>query len=361
MQLFLNCPPGLEPVLLREVRAMGWTDAKFEPGGVTFEGDLADVVAANRDLRGATRVLARIGTFRAFHLSQLDKRARKFAWGEFLRPDVPVRVEVVCKRSKIYHSGAARQRIERAISEELGAKISEDAAVCLKVRIEDDLVTLSIDTSGDSLHKRGHKVAVGKAPMRETLAALFLMECGFDGRMPVVDPMCGSGTFVIEAAEMALGLAAGRSRGFAYELLALDMPAARSIAPKAQVPSGLRFFGYDRNAGAIDMARANAERAGVSDISEFVQQPISDLTAPDTEPGLVIVNPPYGSRIGNKKQLYGLYATLGERLKDGFPGWKVGIITSDTSLARSTGLPGLKNGPPIPHGGLKVRLFQSQL
>ncbi len=360
MTIFLACPPGLEDVLRDEARELGWAKAQSVPGGVEFEGGWPDVWRANLELRGATRVLVRIGSFLAFHPAQLDKRSRKFNWGAVLRPDVPVRVEVVSKRSKIYHAGAAKQRIERAITEELGAPISAEGLVSLKVRIDDNVVTISVDASGESLHKRGHKEAVGKAPMRETLAALFLRSCGYDGSQAIYDPMCGSGTFVIEAAEMALGLQAGRARGFAFEHLAtFDADGYAALKRPAVVGEGLRFFGSDRNDGAIANSTANALRAGVSEVTSFQKAAVSDMARPDTEPGLVIVNPPYGSRIGNKKLLFGLYASLGERLKADFAGWRVGMITSDTGLARATGLPGMRNGPPIPHGGLKVKLFEA--
>jgi len=360
MPIFLACPPGLEPVLRTEARQLGWKKAKAVAGGVEFFGSWPDVWRANLELRGATRVLVRIGSFSAVHLSQLDKRARKFRWADFLRADVPVRVEVTSRRSKIYHEGAAKQRIERAIAEELGAPIEADAPITLKVRIEANQVTLSIDSSGESLHKRGHKEAVGKAPMRETLAALFLRSCGFDGSQPVYDPMCGSGTFVIEAAEMALGLQAGRARSFAFEELAtFDTEAFVALKGRDAVATDLMFYGSDRNAGAIQNANANAKRAGVAGQTQFIEAAVSDMQRPDGPVGLVIVNPPYGARIGDKKKLFGLYAALGQRLKSEFGGWRVGIITSDADLARATGLPGLTNGAPIPHGGLKVRLFQA--
>lgn len=360
MPVFLACPPGLEKTLQAETRRLGWKKARSTPGGVEFFGDWSDVWRANLELRGATRVLVRIGMFPAMHLSQLDKRARKFAWGNILRPDVPVRVEADCKRSKIYHEGAARERVERAISEELGVPISPDAPVTVRVRIENNQVTLSIDSSGELLHKRGHKAAVGKAPMRETLAALFLRECGYDGSQPVYDPMCGAGTFVIEAAEMALGLQAGRAREFAFEYLAtFDAEGYAELKSDKRGSTELRFYGSDRNAGAIANAEANAERADVSDICVFRQVAISDIERPDGPPGIVIVNPPYGARIGDKKKLFGLYAAMGQRLKSEFSGWAVGIITSDADLARATGLPDLRNGPPIPHGGLKVKLYQA--
>ena len=361
-EIFLSAPPGLETVLCDEAREAGFPDPQQVPGGVTFQGGWPDVWRANLVLRGAGRVLARIGGFPVFHLAQLDKRARKFDWGGSLRPDVPVRVDVTCKKSKIYHAGAARQRIEMALTESFGATLSSDAEIQIKARIDDNFCTFSVDTSGTSLHKRGHKEAVGKAPMRETLAALFLRECGYDGTEPAVDPMCGSGTFLIEAAEIAKGLAPGRARRFAFEELAtFDSVAWQTLKDKstAETAPSSRCYGFDRDQGAIGMSQANAKRAGVDEICSFTCQPVSALTPPDGEPGLVIVNPPYGARIGNKKLLFGLYAALGDVLKTRFAGWRVGIVTSEAALARATGLPFLPPGPPVPLGGLKIKLYRT--
>ncbi|SEO04965.1 putative N6-adenine-specific DNA methylase [Paracoccus alcaliphilus] len=358
-EIFLVATPGLEAPLAAEVAELGWQPVT-QPGGVTIHGGWPDVWRANLMLRGATRVLARVGSFRAMHLAQLDKRARKFPWNQVLRPDLPVRVEATCRASRIYHAGAATQRIERAIAEELGAPIVADAAIVVKLRIEDDLATISLDTTGESLHKRGHKEAVAKAPMRETMAAMFLREMGFDGSQVVLDPMCGSGTFVIEAAEIASGLAAGRSRGFAFEQLA-SFDAGAWAAMRAGVtarPPTQCFFGSDRDAGAIRMSLANAARAGVGDVIRFTCHSVSDLQRPDCAPGIIIVNPPYGARIGNKGPLFGLYAAMGEVFRNRFGGWRVGIITSEGGLAKATGL-SLVPGPIVAHGGLKVRLWQT--
>ncbi len=359
-EIFLAAAPGLEPALADEACAAGLALPQAVPGGVLARGDWPDIWRANLVLRGAGRVLVRIGAFRAFHLAQLDKRARKFPWGDVLRSDVPVKVETVCRASKIYHAGAATQRIERAIAEELGAPIGA-GGVTVKVRIEDNLVTLSVDSSGEPLHRRGHKQAVGKAPLRETLAALFLAQCGYRGTEPVVDPMCGSGTFVIEAAEIAAGLAPGRARGFAFERLAgFDADVwARMKAARAPHETALRFHGFDRDAGAAQMAAANAHRAGVADIAHFARQPISDLAPPEGPPGLVMVNPPYGARIGDKRPLFALYGGLGAVLRARFSGWRVGIVTSDAGLAKAAALPFAPPGPPVAHGGLKVRLYQT--
>lgn len=360
-EIFLVSTPGFESVLCAEAQANGFIDPKAVTGGVTIRGGWPEVWRANLKLRGASSVFARIGAFPVFHLAQLDKRARKLAWGQTLRKDVPFRVEASCRHSKIYHSGAAKQRIETAIAETLGAPVSPEADICVKARIEDDLCTISIDTSGESLHKRGHKEAVNKAPMRETLASLFLRQCGFDGTEPVLDPMCGSGTFVIEAAEIAANLDPGRSRSFAFEKLASFDAAAwqrlRGSGAGGSVMPSRRFYGCDRDAGAITMSRANAERAGVADITSFRHCAISAVTAPAGKPGLVIVNPPYGQRIGDKKRLYPLYGSLGQTLLARFAGWRVAVVTSDASLAKACGLPFAPPAAPVSHGGQRVTLF----
>ena len=361
-EIFLACPPGLEPVLAAEAAEAGFAAPAAVPGGVTVRGGWPEVWRANLTLRCTVRVLARVGAFRALHLAQLDKRARRFPWGDVLRAEVPVRVEAAADaRSRIYHAGAARQRIATALAAN-GYVLAADAPVTVRARVADDLVTLSVDTSGDSLHKRGAKAAVGRAPMRETMAAAFLRACGYDGAEPVLDPMCGSGTFVIEAAEIAAGLMPGRARGFAFEHLAtFDADAwAAMRAPAAPRATEARCHGSDRDAGAFAAARANAERAGVAHLVSFARRTVSEIVPPDGPPGLVIVNPPYGTRIGDRGPLHGLHAALGRALSERFAGWRVGLVTTEPGLAASTGLPFLEPGPPVAHGGLRVRLYRTQ-
>ncbi len=361
LEIFLVATPGLEAPLHAETVVKGFAAAKIVPGGVSCRGDWPEVWRANLCLRGANKVLVRLGSFPAVHLAQLDKRARKFPWSDILRSDVPVKVEATSRKSRIYHAGAARQRIERAISETLGAPISSDAGLRVLLRIEKDICTLSVDTSGEPLHKRGHKPAVAKAPMRETMAAMFLRECGFDGSEPVLDPMCGSGTFVIEAAEIALGLNPGRSRHFAFEdLHGFDSKAWAAMQqsdPRSE--TDMVFDGSDRNAGAADAATTNADRAGVAAHTRFQCKSVSDIKPPAGPAGLVIVNPPYGARIGDEKRLRSLYGSLGKGLMSRFSGWRVGIVTSNQSLARSTRLPLLAPGPVVDHGGTKIRLYRT--
>lgn len=366
LEIFLVTAPGLETALCREVSQKGFREAESSVGGVSFKGGWPDVWRANLELRGASKVLVRLGAFRALHLAQLDKRARKFPWADVLHPDRPVRVDVTTKKSRIYHKKAAAERIERAITEELGAEISAEADICIKVRILDDMCTISVDTSGEALHKRGHKEAVSKAPMRENLAALLLQECGFDGHEPLVDPMCGSGTFPIEAAEIAAGLMPGRSRKFAFEQLATfdEVAWAKMKKRTSKSTPTMRFYGFDHDSGAVRMSSANAERAGVQGLTEFRAQTVSDLALPeglsDGISGLVIINPPYGVRISEAKRLTPLYKSLGQALKSNFGGWRIGLVTGSDMLAKATGLRFEKQPVSFSHGGLHVKLYKTK-
>ena len=358
-EIFLATTPGLENALYDEVRLKGFKQAKVTSGGVTIHGDWPDVWRANLWVRGASRVLARIASFKVTHLAQLEMAAKDVSWCDILYSVHGFRVDVSCSKSRIYHSGAAAERIERAISSVLKTEPSSEADITIMGRIDHDICTLSVDTSGELLHKRGFRTAVNKAPMRENMAALFLQQCGYKGTEPVYDPMCGSGTFVIEAAEIAARLNPGRGREFAFEkLVTFDAEAwdkMRNV--KRQADSDVRFYGSDRDNGAVKMSAENAERAGVQHITEFRQQTISDITPPTHTPGLVIINPPYGKRISEKQALTSLYQTMGKVLKERFSGWRVGIITTDRGLAQATGLPFLPTNAPVQHGGLRVNLF----
>ncbi|MEP4052500.1 MAG: class I SAM-dependent RNA methyltransferase [Litorimonas sp.] len=364
-EIFLVTLPGLEEFLLAEAREQGFKKPKAISGGVLIQGGWSEVWRANLVLRGASKVLARIGEFRAHHLAQLDKHARNFPWADFLAPGHSVKVEVSTNRkSEIYHSGAAEQRFERAIAETFGARIAdrlEDTDILVKVRIARNLVIISLETSGTALHKRGYKQAMGKAPLRETIAAMTLRACGYKRKEPLLDPMCGSGTYPIEAAEIAGNLMAGRERSFAFEKLVSYNPEAVKKMKEdwfTREPVS-HFYGYDKNANVIESAKANAARAGVGDACQFAAGPLSKLQPPEGPPGLVMVNPPYGERIGNKKELLGLYREFGDVMQKRFAGWRIGLVTSDDALAQSTKLPWTNISAPIPHGGLKIKLYQT--
>ncbi|OFW87017.1 MAG: RNA methyltransferase [Alphaproteobacteria bacterium RIFCSPHIGHO2_12_FULL_45_9] len=361
-EIFLATAPGLEGLLYDEVRSKGFKQAKNITGGVTIIGGWPEVWRANLWVRGASRVLARIDSFKVLHLAELNQRTREIPWGDLLGSGTSFRVEVTCSKSRIYHSDAAAERIERAIAETLKSQASQDAEITVMARIHHDICTISIDTSGESLHKRGFKESVNKAPMRENMAALFLQQCGYKGTESVFDPMCGSGTFVIEAAEIAMRLNPGRARHFAFEKLAnFDLAAWEKMrSVERQISPDLRFYGSDRDEGAVRMSGENAARAGVEKFTEFQQRSISDIVPPTSVPGLVIINPPYGTRIGDKSKLLPLYQTLGKVLHDRFSGWRVGLIATDTALAKATSLPFLPTTEPVQHGGLRVNLFRTE-
>jgi putative N6-adenine-specific DNA methylase len=359
--IFLVTAPGLEAVLAAEARDAGFDVLGTVAGGVTLAGGWPEAWRANLDLRGAVRVLVRVAEFRAMHLAQLDKRARKLPWGDWLRTRETVRVEAVCRKSRIYHDKAAAQRIEGALAAN-GFTVKSEGTVSVKLRIEDDLATVSLDTTGEALHRRGLKEKVHKAPMRETLAALFLRAAGYVGTGTVLDPMCGSGTFVIEAAEIAAGLQPGRARGFAFQRFpSFDPDAFEAMRRSAPVDGSVRLFGSDRDTGAVAMARANAERAGVEAVTRFDHTAIGDLTPPDAPPGLVILNPPYGGRLGKNGPLTGLYAAFGEVMRSRFSGWRVAMVTSEAGLARASGLHWEAPGSIVDNGGIKVRLWQARI
>ncbi|MGR3713836.1 MAG: THUMP domain-containing class I SAM-dependent RNA methyltransferase [Shimia sp.] len=362
-EIFVTTAPGLEKPLAAEMAEAGFKKPKMLPGGVRFRGNWHDVWRANLTLRGAVKVLARVGSFQTMQLEGLKNLTADLPWLTFLSPDVPVKIDVTTQKSKIYHAGAAQERIENALREAIGVTISPDAPITIKVRIDNNMITFSLDTSGDSLHKRGFKAAVAKAPMRETMAAMFLRQMGYDGTQTVLDPMCGSGTFVIEAAEIAAGLLPGRERSFAFEHLAIfDMEAYAALrATDTTTAPTARFFGSDRDAGAIRMSQDNATRAGVADLCTFEKTSAGDITPPKGPAGIVIVNPPYGSRIGDKKPLFSLHASLGSALKKHFAGWRVGLVTTDKGLAKSTGLPMEAPFVSVAHGGLSVSLYTCDL
>lgn len=380
--LFLVVPPGLEPLAADEARTAGFAVAGTETGGVALDGGWPEAMRANLALRLPVRVLWRIGEFRAPHLAMLDRRARRFPWRDWLRPDVPVRVEASVRASRIWHAGAAADRIGRAIAETLGAPVTArggrgggdegadiaaeapggaGGGITLKARIVDDLVTLSLDTSGAPLYRRGFRPAVAKAPLRETLAAAVLQAAGYDGAEAVVDPMCGSGTLLIEAAEIAAALPPGRGREFAFQRLAgFDPQAWAALRGPAPAPAAgpARLFGSDRDQGAVEAAAGNALRAGVGALCRFERRAVSDLAPPPgLPPGLVITNPPWGLRLGERKLLFALYGTVGRVLAERFAGWRVAVLAPDPGLVAATGLGLAAEGPPLDIGGVKARLW----
>jgi putative N6-adenine-specific DNA methylase len=379
IEMFAVCVPGLEPVVAAELRELGGHPSGVESsggidgirertGGVEFKGDFTSLMRANLELRCVTRVLRRLASFPVFHLAQLDKRSRRVEWAKILPGEGTVRVQASCRRSKIYHSGAAAQRVLRAITDQTGlsgAGKSEPGDVSVLVRIERDRCTLSLDSSGEPLYRRGLKPEVSAAPMRETLAAGLLRMCGYTTEETLLDPMCGSGTLVIEAALMALDWPPGGARLFSF----MDWPhfdeavwerLARHRLALRRDESRAGLFAADRSGGAVATTRRNLEKAGLEGHVHLERIELGELTRP-ADTGLLICNPPYGKRLGKDDALIDLYRQLGEVARHEFQGWRMGLVTSQRTLARATGLDFHQVSVPIAHGGMRVRLYQATL
>jgi putative N6-adenine-specific DNA methylase len=365
-QAFAVCTPGLDDVTAHELRTLGIANARTTPGGVEFSATNRQLYLANVWLRTATRVIVRIGSFTARHFDDLERRVTEIEWGRWLVPDLPVRLRVSSSSSRLYHTGAIADRFLRVIpnppapdDQSAGDREAAAADQLLVVRVHRDRVSVSVDSSGAPLHRRGWRTDVGKAPLRETLAAAMLLAAGWDGTRPLVDPFCGSGTIPIEAALIAAGMAPGGQRSFAFQRWPGFEPGAwasvrATIQPERAAVTGVAIVGRDRDAGAVERALANAERAGVTTLVEIRRATISDLAAPPGGPGWMITNPPYGARLSGGDDLRNLYARLGARCRQELAGWSVGVLAADRRLAGHTGLT-FEERLRSSNGGLPVR------
>jgi putative N6-adenine-specific DNA methylase len=398
-EVFASTAPGLESIAAGELKTLGLR-GRQEIGGVGFGGDLDRLYEANLWLRTASRVVVRLGRFHASTFYELERRAKKLPWEEFLPASGLVRLRVTCRKSRLYHSDAVAERVLAAISwstsraiessgdsvEDEGndadhAEIAEHAdetdetekALGIEgltqlfiVRIVDDQVEVSADSSGELLHRRGYRQEIGKAPLRETLAAAMVLASGWRKGEPLLDPMCGSGTIPVEAALIARGIAPGAQRKFQFmNWPNFDEGRWNEILENArgsatQSIEGIR--GSDRDAGAIQAAARNAERAGVADTIQFSVEAISgsiaELEDGGPRAGWILTNPPYGVRIGESEDLRNLYARLGMALKTK-QGWRAGILTSDAALVRQTRLP-VRPRFSTRNGGIPVSFLVSE-
>jgi putative N6-adenine-specific DNA methylase len=362
-ELFAACQPGLEFLLARELQALG-AEPRSLPGGVAFQGDAALVMRAGLWLGTASHVMLRLGQFPCRALGELQRKAAQLPWRTWLRGSVPLDVRATTKASRIYHTDAAAERVSNAIAEALGtvppaARPGDEQVARVHVRFRDDVCTLSLDSTGTPLHRRGYRLEGAKAPLREDLAHALVLASGWQPGTALLDPFCGSGTIAIEAAGLAQGLAPGRLRPAPLQHLALfDQTAWRAaqarLAPTAAVAP---IHAGDRDAGAIAAARANAERAGVAGAIEFHEVAIAaqPWLQPGAAPerGALVTNPPFGLRVQKGDRLLPLYQTLGHRAARLGANWRVAILAHDVRLARRTGLM-LQAAFTTRHGGLAV-------
>ncbi len=334
-ELAVVATPGLEFITLTEMASLGIPGRMVEPGLIECRGGIAEIRLLNRSLRTASRILVRIGSCNAAAFSELHKKAARMPWASYLRPSQPVLIRVTTHASRLYHKKGIAERVATAISEAIGGDVvrtsgdEEDAgsdAQLILVRIVRNLCQISIDASGAHLHRRGYKLEVGKAPLRETLAAAILLASGWDRNSPLVDPFCGAGTLVIEAALLAAGIPPGHLRHFAFERWPGYVPPT-GLPEDAPVKTETPIIGYDRDAGAIAAAQANAARAGVADRVIFARRSISELTLPD-RPGWMVTNPPYGERIKGGPDLRNLYARMDSVWRSMASMWHIYMVSS---------------------------------
>ena len=404
-ELFASSAPGLESITAGELKTLGLRGRREaggerrETGGVSFAGDLEAIYRANLWLRTASRVLVRLGQFHASTFYELERRSKKMPWAEFLPVKGTVAVRVTCRKSRLYHSDAVAERILGAIARvappgvdlQIGAALQEEAideadarelgntasnvgpsnaSQIFVVRIVDDQCEISADSSGQLLHRRGYRREIAKAPLRETLAAAMVLASGWQKGQRLLDPMCGSGTIPIEAALIARRIAPGLERSFQF----MSWPGfdrarwtetvarAREAVHGSPVRTPVDICGADRDAGAVEAASRNAERAGVAADIQFSTNSVSGSFAAledvaDGE-GWIITNPPYGIRVGEGADLRNLYATLGAAVKNR-RGWRIGILAEDDSLSRQLGLL-VRSRFDTSNGGIPVQYLVSE-
>ena len=367
-ELIAPCHFGLEAVLKREIDDLGYDISKVEDGRVTFLGDMEAVCRANVFLRTAERILLKAGSFTALTFDELFENTKAIAWEEFIPADGKVWVSKASSiKSRLFSSTDIQSIMKKAIVERMKMKTGQEilpetgAAYPLRVSLMKDEVTVGIDTTGDSLHKRGYRQSTTKAPISETLASALLMLTPWKQNRILVDPFCGSGTFVIEAAMMAANMAPGMNRDFLSEewknlipkKLWYDTLDEANDLVNLDVETDIQ--GYDIDPRAVQMARENAERAGISGLIHLQQRPVSALSH-SGKYGFIVTNPPYGERLEELSTLPPIYRTLGERFQ-ALPTWSMYVITSYEDAQKDIGRKADRNRK-IYNGMIKTYYYQ---
>jgi putative N6-adenine-specific DNA methylase len=350
-EYFATCARGLEPVLAGELNALGAVSVETGRGGVRFRGDHALLYRANLWLRTAVRILRPLLEVKVQSPDELYDAVRTMNWSDFMSPDHTLAVDCNVRDSAITHSQYAARRVKDAICDQFRERTErrpsvnpEQPMVGFNLHINKDQAILSLDSSWGSLHKRGYRPIQTIAPLNEALAAGLLLHGGWQPTMPLVDPLCGSGTFCIEAAWIALNRPPGLTRKwFGFQgWPEFDRPLWNAIRDDArsgvlkELPAAIG--GSDIHPGALELARTNARSAGVGNLVALERLDVGEARPPSGPPGVVIVNPPYGERIGEEREWAGLYAKLGDVLSKHWAGWRLLVFTSNDWLARKVGL-----------------------
>ena len=368
MELIAPCHFGLEAVLKREILDLGYDISEVEDGRVGFWGDAEAICRANIFLRTAERVLLKVGSFKATSYEELFENTRALDWENYIPENGKFWVaKAASVKSKLFSPSDIQSVMKKAMVRRMQQKyqvewFAEDgAAYPVRVFLKKDVVTVGIDTSGVSLHKRGYREVSGKAPITETLAAALIMLTPWHKDRILVDPFCGSGTFPIEAAMIAANIAPGMNRSFTAEEWTNLIPkklwyetvneANELINDDIEVD----IQGYDVDGSVIKIARRNAREAGVDHLIHFQERPVSALSHPKKY-GFIITNPPYGERLEEKADLPELYRTIGDRFAK-LDTWSMYLITSYEDAQNAIGKKADKNRK-IYNGMLKTYYYQ---
>ena len=369
-ELIAPCHFGLEAVLKKEITDLGYEITLVEDGRVTFEGDAEAIARANVFLRTAERVLLKVGSFTAVTFDELFEKTRALPWERYIPRDGKCWVAKASSiKSKLFSPSDIQKIMKKAIVRrlqeeyDLGQQLLPETGsqYPLRVFLFKDQVTIGIDTSGDSLHKRGYRTLTSKAPITETLAAALILLTPWKKDRILVDPFCGSGTFPIEAAMIAANMAPGMNRSFLAESWRNLVPrkhwynAVDEATELLDDSVEVDIQGYDVDGEIVRAARENAKRAGVDHLIHFQQRPVSELSHPKKY-GFIISNPPYGARIEEKKNLPELYRQIGERFRE-LDSWSMYLITSYENTEKYIGRKADKNRK-IYNGMMKTYFYQ---
>ena len=366
-ELIAPCHFGLESVLKREIYDLGYEITSVEDGKVTFEGDAEAICRANINLRTAERVLLKVGQFKAYTFTELFDQTKNLPWEELIPEDGKFWVtKANSVNSKLFSSSDIQSIVKKAIVERLKSKykvgwFKEDGnSYPLRVTIIKDVVTIAIDTTGNSLHKRGYRPASGKAPISESLAAALIMLTPWKKDRILVDPFCGSGTFPIEAAMIAANIAPGLNREFTAEEWTNIIPkkewynAIEEANDAIDMNIETDIQGFDIDEAVIRIARQNSVNAGVDKLIHFQQREVAKLSNAHKY-GFIITNPPYGERLEEKEALPDIYGALGRQFKQ-LDSWSAYVITSYTDAEKYFGRKADKNRK-IYNGMLKTYFY----
>ena len=367
-ELIAPCHFGMEAVLKREIQKLGYDILKVEDGKVTFAGDEAAIVRANIFLRTTERILIKIGSFKATTFDELFEGTKALPWEQFIPEDGKFWVaKATSIKSKLFSPSDIQSIMKKAMVDRLKKKYNvnwfpeDGASFPLRVTIMKDVVTVGLDTSGDSLHKRGYRQATVKAPITETLAAALIMLTPWKWDRILIDPFCGSGTFPIEAAMIGANIAPGMNRSFSAEDWMHLIPkkawydAANEAEDQIRRDIEMDIQGYDIDPGAIKAAMENARLAEVDHLIHFQQRPVSQLSH-RKKYGFVITNPPYGKRLEEEEDMPALYREIGEAFSH-LDSWSFYLITAFDQAERYLGRKADKNRK-IYNGMMKTYFYQ---